>query len=187
MLFFNFISCTEKINLQKNQILCKKLFNHIIWSKWEVFGEYFVNKSEKRKMVGRKVVPVDVINHPLQCGQNLKNNKRMTLHISRVPRIQGGGGGGFIGNFSPDELRACEHAQRQFLNFCALDVLFVCEIMFIVQGWCFLSIYFQNFRTCAFHHARISPKEKLPLNVSPTRIAQDLQKFNNRETRNGDF
>ena len=31
-----------------------------------VFGEHFVNKAETKKMVGRKVVPLDAINHPLQ-------------------------------------------------------------------------------------------------------------------------
>ena len=95
MLFFIFISCTKKINLQKiiliktvsnvksfikKHQLVKKLFNRVILSKLEVFGKYFVNKSETKKMVGRKVVPLDVINHPLQCSPKSLD----TLYIKKV-------------------------------------------------------------------------------------------------------
>ena len=32
------------------------------------FSEYFANKAETKKIVGRKVVALVVINHPLQYG-----------------------------------------------------------------------------------------------------------------------
>ena len=52
----------------KKYQLVKKLFNRVILSKWEVFSEYFVNKAETKKIVGRKVVALVVKNHPLQYG-----------------------------------------------------------------------------------------------------------------------
>ena len=52
----------------KKYQLVKKLFNRVILSKWEVFSEYFANKAETKKIMGRKVVAPVVINHPLQYG-----------------------------------------------------------------------------------------------------------------------
>ena len=46
----------------KKYQLVKKLFNSV---NSKFFGEYFVNKAETKRMVGRKVVALVVINHPL--------------------------------------------------------------------------------------------------------------------------
>ena len=45
----------------------------------------------------------------------------------------GGGGGHFAEIFFPNELRACERAQRQFLDFHSLHVPFVREVKFKIH------------------------------------------------------
>ena len=44
------------------------LLNRVILLKCDVFGEYFVNKSETKKMVERKFVLLNVSYHPLYYG-----------------------------------------------------------------------------------------------------------------------